>query len=66
MGAARAKVEKSTIAPGHGLTADTFCITVQKGAHAAADAPGAELVFLGAPDFNAVTQVPVPDATVGG
>jgi ribose transport system substrate-binding protein len=37
---------------------------MQKGAQAAADAPGVELVFQGAPDFNPVTQVPVPDAVI--
>lgn len=47
-----------------GLTTDAFYITMQKGAQAAADALGVELVFQGAPDFNPVTQVPVLDAVI--
>ena len=37
---------------------------MRKGAQAAADALGVELVFQGAPDFNPVTQVPVLDAVI--
>ena len=53
-----------TIALVPGLTTDAFYITMQKGAQAAADALGVELVFQGAPDFNPVTQVPVLDAVI--
>jgi ribose transport system substrate-binding protein len=37
---------------------------MQRGAQAAADALGVELVFQGAADFNPVTQVPVLDAVI--
>jgi len=53
-----------TIALIPGLTTDAFYITMQKGAQAAADALGVELVFQGAADFNPVTQVPVLDAVI--
>jgi ribose transport system substrate-binding protein len=53
-----------TIALIPGLTTDAFYITMRKGAQAAADALGVELVFQGAPDFNPVTQVPVLDAVI--
>lgn len=56
--------DKMTIALVPGLTTDAFYITMQKGAQAAADALGVELVFQGAPDFNPVTQVPVLDAVI--
>ncbi|MCX7301155.1 MAG: ABC transporter substrate-binding protein [Rhodobacterales bacterium] len=56
--------DKLTIALIPGLTTDAFYITMQKGAQAAADALGVELVFQGAPDFNPVTQVPVLDAVI--
>lgn len=56
--------DKLTIALVPGLTTDAFYITMQKGAQAAADALGVELVFQGAPDFNPVTQVPVLDAVI--
>lgn len=62
-GAAYAQ-EKFTIALVPGLTTDAFYITMRKGAQAAADALGVELVFQGAPDFNPVTQVPVLDAVI--
>lgn len=62
-GVARAQ-DKMTIALIPGLTTDAFYITMQKGAQAAADALGVELVFQGAPDFNPVTQVPVLDAVI--
>lgn len=63
VGAAQAQ-DKMTIALVPGLTTDAFYITMQKGAQAAADALGVELVFQGAPDFNPVTQVPVLDAVI--
>lgn len=53
-----------TIALIPGLTTDAFYITMQRGAQAAADALGVELVFQGAPEFNPVTQVPVLDAVI--
>ena len=53
-----------TIALVPGLTTDAFYITMRKGAEAAAKAVGATLVFQGAPDFNAVLQVPVLDAVI--
>ncbi len=61
---ASAQDQKYTIALIPGLTTDAFYITMQKGAQAAADALGVELVFQGAPDFNPVTQVPVLDAVI--
>jgi len=62
--AASAQDEKFTIALVPGLTTDGFYITMHRGAQAAADALGVELVFQGAPDFNPVTQVPVLDAVI--
>ncbi|MFK4809896.1 ABC transporter substrate-binding protein [Devosia sp. ZW T5_3] len=59
-----AQDKKFTIALIPGLTTDGFYITMRKGAQAAADALGVELVFQGAPDFNPVTQVPVLDAII--
>jgi len=59
-----AQDKKYTIALIPGLTTDAFYITMRKGAQAAADALGVELVFQGAPDFNPVTQVPVLDAVI--
>lgn len=59
-----AQDKKFTIALVPGLTTDGFYITMRKGAQAAADALGVELVFQGAPDFNPVTQVPVLDAVI--
>jgi ribose transport system substrate-binding protein len=64
MGAAQAQDKKFTIALVPGLTTDGFYITMNRGAQAAADALGVELVFQGAPDFNPVTQVPVLDAVI--
>ncbi len=63
-GPAEAQTKKYTIALIPGLTTDAFYITMRKGAQAAADALGANLVFQGAPDFNPVTQVPVLDAVI--
>lgn len=59
-----AQDKKFTIALIPGLTTDGFYITMRKGAQAAADALGVDLVFQGAPDFNPVTQVPVLDAVI--
>ena len=56
--------EKYSIALIPGLTTDAFYITMRKGAQAAADALGAELVFQGGPEFNPVVQVPVVDAII--
>jgi len=47
-----------------GLTTDAFYITMRKGAQAAADALGVELVFQGGPEFNPTVQVPVLDAVI--
>ena len=59
-----AQDDQYTIALIPGLTTDAFYITMQRGAQAAADALGVELVFQGAADFNPVTQVPVLDAVI--
>lgn len=56
--------EKYSIALIPGLTTDAFYITMRKGAQAAADALGVELVFQGGPEFNPVVQVPVLDAII--
>jgi ribose transport system substrate-binding protein len=59
-----AQDDQITIALVPGLTTDAFYITMERGARAAAEALGVELVFQGAPDFNPVTQVPVLDAVI--
>lgn len=59
-----AQDKKFTIALIPGLTTDGFYITMRKGAQAAADALGVELVFQGGPEFNPVVQVPVLDAVI--
>ncbi|WP_051329298.1 ABC transporter substrate-binding protein [Geminicoccus roseus] len=64
IGPASAQDEKYTIALIPGLTTDAFYITMHKGAQAAADALGVELVFQGAPDFNPTLQVPVLQAVI--
>lgn len=56
--------KKFTIALIPGLTTDAFYITMRKGAQAAADALGIELMFQGGPEFNPVVQVPVLDAVI--
>src|SRR5688572_22735401 len=61
---AAAQDKKFTIALIPGLTTDAFYITMRKGAQAAADALGVELVFQGAPDFNPTLQVPVLQAVI--
>jgi ribose transport system substrate-binding protein len=57
--------KKYTIALIPGLTTDAFYITMHRGAQAAADALGVELIFQGAPEFNPVLQVPVLNAIIG-
>jgi len=59
-----AQDKKFTIALIPGLTTDAFYITMHKGAQAAADALGVELMFQGAPEFNPTLQVPVLDAVI--
>jgi ribose transport system substrate-binding protein len=61
---AAAQDKKFTIALIPGLTTDAFYITMHKGAQAAADALGVELVFQGAPEFNPTLQVPVLQAII--
>jgi ribose transport system substrate-binding protein len=56
--------KKLTIALIPGLTTDAFYITMHKGAQAAAAALVDTLVFQGAPEFNAVPQLPVLDAVI--
>ncbi|MGK9166980.1 substrate-binding domain-containing protein [Inquilinus limosus] len=60
--AAQGKSFRIALVPG--LTTDAFYITMRRGAEAACKAVGAELVFQGAPEFNAVLQVPVLDAVI--
>ena len=59
---AAGKHYRITLVPG--ITTDAFYITMHRGAQAAADALGDTLSFQGAPDFSAVTQVPVLDAVI--
>ncbi|MET3927395.1 ABC transporter substrate-binding protein [Devosia sp. 2618] len=61
---AHAQDKKFTIALIPGLTTDGFYITMRRGAEAAAEALGVELVFQGGPEFNPVVQVPVLDAVI--
>ncbi|MGI9332936.1 MAG: ABC transporter substrate-binding protein [Gammaproteobacteria bacterium] len=53
-----------TVALIPGLTTDAFYITMRKGAEHAAKALGVNLLFQGAPDFNATLQVPVLNAVI--
>jgi ribose transport system substrate-binding protein len=53
-----------TIALIPGLTTDAFYITMRKGAQAAADALGVNLLWQGGPEFNPTVQVPVLDAVI--
>lgn len=62
-GAARAQ-DKKTIALIPGLTADAFYITMRRGAEAAAQAVGAELLFQGAAEWNVTLQVPILEAVI--
>lgn len=59
-----AQDENYTIALIPGLTTDAFYITMRRGAEAAAEALGVELVFQGGPEFNPTVQVPVLDAVI--
>jgi ribose transport system substrate-binding protein len=63
---ASAADKKYTIALIPGLTTDAFYITMHKGAQAAADALGVNLVFQGAPKFDPEQQVPVLNAVSAG
>ena len=64
-GQAEAQADKDlTIALIPGLTTDAFYITMHRGAQHAADSLGVELLFQGAPEFNATLQVPVLDAVI--
>jgi ribose transport system substrate-binding protein len=56
--------KKFTIALVPGLTTDGFYITMHRGAQAAADALGQDLVFQGASEWNVTLQVPVLDAVI--
>lgn len=62
--AAAAIAEDVKIALIPGLTADAFYITMRKGAEAAAEAVGAELIYQGAAEWNVGLQVPVLDAII--
>jgi ribose transport system substrate-binding protein len=57
--------DKPTIALIPGLTADSFYVTMRKGAEAAAAAVGAPLLYQGAAEWNVSLQVPVLDAVIG-
>jgi ribose transport system substrate-binding protein len=61
---ASAADKKFTIALIPGITTDAFYITMRKGAQAAADALGVNLIFQGGADFNPVSQTPVLDAVI--
>lgn len=56
--------DKPTVALIPGLTTDAFYITMNKGAQAAADELGVELIFQGGPEFNPTVQVPVLQAVI--
>ncbi len=61
---ARAAGKRFTVALIPGLTTDAFYITMHRGASAAAQAFGVDLVFQGSTAFNPVQQVPVLDAVI--
>jgi ribose transport system substrate-binding protein len=63
-GPANAAEKKYTIAHIPGITTDAFYITMHKGAQAAADALGVNLIFQGGTSFNPTTQVPVLQAII--
>jgi ribose transport system substrate-binding protein len=63
-GPANAADKKFTIALIPGITTDAFYITMHKGAQAAADALGVNLIFQGGTSFNPTTQVPVLQAII--
>jgi ribose transport system substrate-binding protein len=56
--------DKPTIALIPGLTADGFYVTMHKGAMAAAEAVGAQLVYQGAAEWNVSLQVPILEAVI--
>ncbi len=56
--------DKPTVALIPGLTTDAFYITMEKGAQAAADEFGVDLIFQGGPEFNPTVQVPVLQAVI--
>ncbi len=56
--------DKLRIALIPGLTTDVFYITMRKGAQAAADNLGVELIFQGAPEFNPTSLVPASPGEV--
>jgi len=59
-----AQDKKFTIALVPGLTTDAFYITMHRGADAAAQALGQDLIFQGASEWNVTLQVPVLDAVI--
>ena len=61
---ASAQDKKFTIALIPGITTDAFYITMHKGAQAAADALGINLIFQGGASFNPTTQTPVLQAII--
>ena len=61
---ANAADKKFTIALIPGITTDAFYITMHKGAQAAADALGVNLIFQGGSDFSPTSQVPVLQAVI--
>ena len=61
---AAAENKKFTIALVPGLTTDAFYITMHRGAEAAAEALGQDLLFQGASEWNVTLQVPVLDAVI--
>ena len=63
---AAAENKKFTIALVPGLTTDAFYITMHRGAQAAAEALGQDLLFQGASEWNVTLQVPVLDAVIAG
>jgi ribose transport system substrate-binding protein len=63
-GPANAADKKFTIALIPGITTDAFYITMHKGAQAAADALGVNLIFQGGTSFNPTSQVPVLQAII--
>ena len=56
--------DKVTIALIPGLTADGFYVTMHKGAIAAANALGVDLIYQGAAEWNVSLQVPILDAVI--
>ncbi|GEM87439.1 ABC transporter substrate-binding protein [Meiothermus granaticius] len=59
-----AQQKKYTIALIPGLTTDGFYITMHKGAEAAAQKLGVNLIFQGGPEFSPTTQIPVLNAII--